>query len=48
MTVKELMKELQKLAEQGYEDTVVTVDDMNCGEEVNDVYVYADEVVLTF
>lgn len=48
MTVKELIKELQKLSEQGYEDTVVTVDDMYCGEEVKDIYIYEEEVVLTF
>lgn len=48
MTVKELMVELQKLVEQGYEDKIVTVDDMYCGEEVKDVYIFADEAVLTF
>lgn len=48
MTVKELMEKLQELIEQGYEDKIVVVDDMYCGEEIKEVYIFEDEAVLTF
>lgn len=48
MTVKELIAELQKMVEMGYENKIVTVDEMECGEEVKEVMFFENEVILSF